>query len=593
MSKKYVYLKTASYLSNSTANGKLPFLEISSFIPDIQVISNVLQLYQIDDLKLLISKSTSFQKLLTGNLPRNGDHGFLWQGEYLPDLDYLLKKSGIITTCIIIQKNTESLPEIMKTGFSRLCQKTEIYNWQIFVLPAYRKIYRFLFSQNGQFESEIEIDRICREFWRGFEQTEESIDLFEPDEHEICNHNENDWKGPLINVIADPKNGYLLIPAPGDELLFKEAVSSGISVLGVKDDEFEKLLLEDFFTLYHFNPAHYNKAISNMISQIRMLQAGNATSQKDLFTDAAEQKFLVFWEMEKERYKTLNMKWILVEVFKLITIARFLIRNNLISSDAEINRFIQAALIRWTEQSLKKKRIADPAADFIQYVRNIYLKYYLLAKIKEIAPKKPDDPGRLLGKLDDKQEQGNLNITSVIIEQNNNALLLKETEKLHDIFIQDPDQYPENDICAKIDLTDYTDEELTVQIRNQDGVYLFLGNYGKTILTRLMAGLHYTEAAYCLRRWISIVDQLVQFSKVISNPGKMAIIINPITIRNHYGHEEINIKKVIDEILQTREDQISYRIMHEIKINHTDKPNHNNKKIILILNDNETAFDVS
>ncbi len=580
MSKKYIYLKQALHHPDELSCSQLFIREAATYLEELEIIKNPFQLLQFEDLRLLISKSLPLQNLLTANLPPQGHHGYLWQGETLPDILKLLQTSAGISSCLIFQKNSDPVPSILTTPYSRLKQQLEIYNWVIYIIPTYNQIRRYLESRSSGVSTEIDIDRFCRELWREFEQGQKNNYIYEMDIPVHINCPRKEWQALTLNILGTNSEKALYIPFAGDGSIIHDAILSGKKVIHLFDTALIKKVLEEKSIISHFDPAHYNKAISVLVSQIRLLSTINSNSQKDLFTDDAEQRFLSFWESEKNRYHEQKMKWLAIDLFKFLTIVHFLIKNQLVSREKQINDFIFAMLIRWTDQIINRKKITDPISNFLDFIRCQYLEYYRLAKIMELAPGKSWQVKGYFSKLLDSVQ---VPIGCIFIDFENNTSIIKELNKLQDIFYPESNQeYLPEDISSFPRVEEGADAWIRM-INRQDAQYLFLGNYGQNVITCLMASAQQEEAARCLKYWNSIGAQIKEFGMLLSKGGKLAIVLKPFFIKNLSHKEELPIQKIVSEMINNQDELKNYQIFHEAEVLYKDKQNHQNRRIVLFL----------
>ena len=405
MSRKYLYFKLFRDLKDNLESETLSKYEIASYVDDFEVIQNVFQLYQNTELRLLINKSRQLQNLLTKSLPRHGyRHGYLWSGEQFPDITEILSGCGLIEECIAFQKATDPFPAFKSKAIFQMKRRFEIYNWHVFHLQSFQYYFEKSSKIHSTGESEVDIDWAFESLWEKQKRIEhvEDIPVFEteepttnqqpinyicPDKRAYTKSRNLRWIRPILKHINSRNEDLLYIPFAGNGNIMVEGFFSGSKMIVSEINPVRHRYLSACSQVYEINLIQLSQAISDIISQVKVLTTGNHQVQVDLFVNSTEKEFQEFWEAENERIKIIQNSNLLDTSIRIIAAIRFLIDIQSVSKSKPINDFLMTGLINLTASLLRRKNINDIIGFYQKELRKLYLDIYIYHKIKQLNQK--------------------------------------------------------------------------------------------------------------------------------------------------------------------------------------------------------------
>lgn len=574
MSKKYLYFKLFRDLNDTIESEKLSYYEITAFLDDIETIQNVFQLYQNTELKLLINRSRRLQNLLTKSLPKHGfRHGYLWSGEHFPDFTKLLSSCGLIEECIAFQKITDPLPKFKFSPIFQMKRQFEIYNWYVFHLQS----FQYYFDKSSKIqtisESEVEIDWAFDSLWEKQKRIEDVEDLpvFETQQMDnnyttlnYISHNKRAyskspnmrWIRSLINHINSSNDEILYIPFAGNGDIVLEGFFSGKKMIVSEINPIRYSYLLGCSQIYETRLIHISQAISDIISQIKVLTINNNQVQVDLFVNSTEKQYQKFWQTEKERIKLLKNNHLSDNSIKVISAIRFLIDSKIISKFKQINTFLMNGLINLTAGLLRKRNIRDVIGEYQKELRRLYLDIYIFHKIKELH----QTPGKvhnffMQNALDAKSiENKKIDSICCFFPSTINKKGFKDDQIIIDILNLHPNSLSLEKY--KLGLKKRSKEEIESwnnDIIDKGNLTTLLGNYGQNILTRMHHHNRPTEAGLFLKLWIDGYYFLLECSRILKKNGKGCIIFRNPSLKILEEFEEINTIEVFKELIEKHE----------------------------------------
>ena len=581
MSRKYVYFKLFRDLNDSIESEKLSQYEINSFLNDYETIQNVFQLYQNTELKLLINKSRELQNLLTKSLPKHGfRHGYLWSGEHFPDFTKLLSGCGLIEECIAFQKSTDPLPSFKSNPIFQIKRQFDVYNWHVFHLRSFQ--YYFDKSSKIQMtsESEVEIDWAFESLWEKQKKIEDVEDLpvFETNDQDriqpstnYISHNKRAytksknlrWIRSILNSLNGSKDKILYIPFAGKGDILFEGLFSGKHMVVSEINPIRQRYLFGSSHTYEYNLIRLSQAISEIISQVKVLTISQPQVQVDLFVNSTEKQFEKFWQTEKERIKSLQNNHLSDNSIKVISAIRFLIDSMIISKSEHINTFLMNGLINLTAGLLRKKNIIDIISVYQKELRRLYLDIYIFHKIKELN----QNPG----KVEHFYQQNALDAKSIGDDSIDYiccffpSTINKKGFKDDQIVIEILNIHPSSISLEKykIGLLRRNKEEIehwNNEIINGGDSLNLLGTYGQNILTRLHSHNRQTEAGLFLKLWSDSYNFLSESSRILRRGGKVCLILTNPYIKIVEEFEEIKNVEVFKELIEKNKEILQLNI---------------------------------
>ena len=586
MSKKYIFFKLFDNLNDSCENEALSELELSSFFDEIEIIQNIFQLQQIPDLKLLINKNEDLQHLLTQNLPGKGlRHGYLWTGEDAGNITEIMSKTALIREYFVFQKSTDPLPAGHSDIYLQLTHRLEIYNWYIFHLYTFQYFLHEANKIRINNNSEVDIDRQFKKLWEETKLkglSEKAHGLTPSDEKSLSqtryyflNHDkrayvknsDNRWIRSLVNYLAPGAQSQVHYPfcSTGDSLI--ESVIAGKAVSGIELNPIRTIYANSNLGAFNISLQDLLQAVSNLISQLKLLISVNDDTQTDLFLSSAEKQFNIFWESEKERIRSFKFSAEIDDNSKIIAAIRFLIESKAISKSPEINAILLSGLVNFITALLRKSLKTDTISAFHRELRQLYLDIYAFKKIKQLTSFSGCEYSVATGNA---VRSRNLKAKSMDTVICNLPTGIKNIDFQNDQIIVDLLNFDIN--SAEIETQKLGNQSALRgktatwidDLLNKGTMFNLLGSYAQNLLMRYYNPKKQVETAALFKLWIDYYYLLLEMQRILNDHAKICLIVKHPYIKIDEQIEEFKISEIIREFLDIHKDALSLRLTKEI-----------------------------
>ncbi len=527
MSRKHVLFKCVSHPPQTPAFGQQAELELGA--KDIKAIKvqTVFGLVDFPDLKLVISKSIELQRQLSAHLAETGCYGFIWSGEHLPDLQFILSTSPFFESCFIFQRSTDPPPELTSSGFSMMQKETEVYNWHVFRFGSLVYTLQQLCRIREWVPNEIELDRQFRRF-------RQSLVAPGSDKYPLLKKTWPEVQPFHLNGILN----YLQAVSPGPIELWNApesvqnilSASSGGELYFVEFPDVQSLPNHLYAAIREKRLPEFQTALSGLLSGLRMLLLSNGEQQADLFMDRIEQSFLTYWEQQKPRLEAAGLP---IKMQKGFAAARFLIEQKVVSESQPVLDFLRTALMR-TVQKPGRKADGNDFSARLQTTLNELLRFAIL--LDKIQP-------LLL------PEKTRWNYERLSVENQSTAALF---------FPLSP--YPGQNwkrgqyinILFENPLPDWPDEHIIWhdEIALHGPFYNKLGGYGQALFNHLYARELKQEAVHLFYAWVQIYEFLNERIETAGDGFRIALIFPYILPYHQAGSKECPLKRIVLEWIE-------------------------------------------
>lgn len=545
MSKKYIYFKCSAEPVSDFLKDQLTELELIALNGGLHPVKTIFQLMDVPDLKLIISKSEALQQLLSADLSQDSIHGYLWSGEYLPEMyKKILFHSVLIDRCFIFQRNTDSPPDISNSPFGRMQQKIEIYNWWIFSWFGLYHLYSRAQQLRRRFESEIEIDKAFKKLFvsgynpREIVQNKNNSTIVFTDQKKP-----KPWLSVLLNYCSEPLYIVNLSDTPG---LF--AALAGKKLHLVQPFSGRNPETEIAAILQEVDVEEYHKAIDSILSSVRLLLSSSGNTQADLFMAPLGKDFISVWQLEKERLKTLPLS--LSEANrKAFAVTRFLIERGMAGTSKALTRLLKTAFIHTIVQLLKKQGSQDFISQFQKALRALYSDLYVIDKLRPLIPTNAKN-----WVCTEVLEEASLDKARSVLFQPQDGYAPKKSKteiQLSRLFGSD-----------KIEMAPAGFDEETIwhdEIGMQSPRLRKTGRAGKYLFNRLYTQNLKKEATTLFWHWQQ-VDRFLQETEAVTSPGSKICLILPTLQINE---RSVSIREIIVEQINSIPSRYTYSIVKD------------------------------
>ncbi len=546
MSKKYIYFKCTADPVSDFSKDQLAELELSALNGGLRPVQTIFQLMDIPDLKLIISKSKPLQKLLSADLSQDSVHGYLWSGEYLPEMyEKVLFHSVLIDRCFVFQRNTDPEPEISHSPYGQLQQKTEIYNWWIFSWFSFYHIYTRAQRIRQYYESEIELDKYLTQLFLSENNLEEKPAVNDNKTILFSDKNETQrWLHVLINFCAAPVYLVNLHSVSG---IFDALSGKQLHIIPPSSELHPETQISG--RLSEVNLQEYHSAIDSILSSLRLLLSNSVNTQADLFMDPLGKDFISVWQLEKERLKTIPLS-LSEQNQKAFAVTRFLIERGIAGVSETLTLLLKTAFVHTISQLLKKQGNQDFISLFQKSLRALYSDLYLIEKLSPLTT----------GLAERWQYYENMseipwkkNCSIIFQPQDGYARKKNKTElQLSRLFEPDAVEEP---------LAGFNEELIWHdEIGMQSPQLRKTGRAGKYLFNRLYSQNLKKEATTLFWHWQQVDRFLQEAAQTMAPEVKVGLILPAFQI----NERSLSIREIIVEQLAFETDLYPYKIVKEL-----------------------------
>jgi hypothetical protein len=572
MRRKFLYFKIYDLKEHPLEIETLSLLEIESLIGKVEPVDNVFQLSKQPEVKRVLEKDVNLQNALTDSLPRRGRHGYLWIGDTLPDVARALSRLSYIKEIFLFQQLLEPEPDFIKQNLKNLTfMEFDVNLWRVYKFLSFSYFLNRTLSIGTIGKTEGEIDTYFNTFREELKLTPEKIADKDPgqllsfiqEDLKVKNLNldqrnpnetllNNRWLRALINTLTFTNNATLLNPFCGDGVILLEGALAGVNFDALDINPIETIIAQANSFLTSIDSTELSRLTIEIHSKIQMLMSASAATQTDLFLYSTEGQFLSFWETEEKRFKTLGLNAQLEYIQKQIAATRFLIQTEAITNSVELNALFNAALINVIALALRKKEKIDFTEVFSKMLHSIYLKVYLLNKLRKfytIFDTKVSVSNHSFLEQTPAADRYDGIIAFLPSRINRNGLekdrLIIEMLNLH----ANPVHLEKAIIGAK-QIKPEQREALQTEITDQSGFFKQLPKEGKDILTRMELMGNQEDVIRYYLLWKQYFESFKSFSSAAKAGSKICLIIENPVLKIDKSIINIRSSKILENCIE-------------------------------------------
>ncbi|GEM_PF-4483175 len=495
MSKKYIFFKRLQTSQYDSFYDQLSRLNLSSFLRTFSVVDNILQIVQIPDLRMLIFKNLNLQKELTRNLPHHPPHGYLWSGEQWPDIEALLASASTVQHMFLFYKLGDMAPPFFRETMLKAASSYEIYNWQIFQVPAFPHLLTHFRIASAH--TEVEIEKRFRKIISDPSYTPSAM----PGERE--NTRLTIIQGLVSHLLNSSKTTLSILSSiPFD--LSKINWRTGTTINYESLDPMVQYFMEAYLSRFVFSRESFSRLISNYMHYIRQLILENPSDQSDLFLSKMWESFSSYWEDEKKRLPAIvGLQWNDLTL-KVLTAARFLLDSAPFDMQAAGRSFLQKSLIDALKEHLTKK----PSVSFMDKLHQELRKNYLAAYAQDHMNSffKLQHPPQTFSRSETPCD------TILGIFSSSDPYEKNPWPQIRNIF-----QFPEK----SNPLFDVSEE-----ISKEGDRFRLFNVYGQQVLTRLLSENKLKACEHVFLRWLDVLSFLKSAGERLKPGGRGALYLD-------------------------------------------------------------------
>ena len=392
MAKQYLFFKRTAEQFPYASGDDLFHLELSSYFNNLNKIYNIFELYRFPDLKQIIEKDSRLQTNITHALPEQGIHGLLAICETAPPVDQLVKRLALCDEFILFQRSHEPNDTYLRYLSSKsIITKQIIYNWHIFVIRTMRSFFtpvsQFAAKAPGMDKIDKFFPSIPEHFAHRLRPHPDPLHLGQ-DIMEPLNTEASRLSATLLNILIPNNHSFLEIPTTSSHLV-RQASLIGTQATGYPRAPLNMLDQQTRLHATRMNLPVVTEAVSRVVKLLDQL----------LQTPKYQQSHLFFTDIDREykHHETQIMMHIPelksfkrhLRLYRYIIATRFLLDNQYITHDKQINNFLRFNLIQTIYLTLKASQMAQFNQVFEKNALKLISEIYMGQKLKDLFMLKP------------------------------------------------------------------------------------------------------------------------------------------------------------------------------------------------------------
>lgn len=575
--------------------------ELAAFSDKLTAVPNVMALMQNTDLRILINKSEQLQRALTFDLPDQPPHGFLWSGDFLPDIEQLLRKSVTVSECIIFQSCRDPEPDLLQTPFAQFTSRLEVYNWWIFRTWSFQTLLAFANHVRRACASEVDVDQAFKELSSASAdfcglQPLMAVNRNYPSTKRVLSDKNISllssrmapagWQRILLNSLTAFNQSSVWMPFATSRVCWPQILFAGQSLLPADSDYLKLLRAEIYLHLTELSSAELQSSINTLSGQILQLLHNSDRDQTDLFNRQLSEDFADFRREKADLEKALQDHPLLPRI-KEIMAAVFLISTGKVTPNKLIRKILLLQLVHLLQFPTGRSRKKTLADKLKTTLRQFYLDHYVLNKILPLSAAGATQTHPLHGDALKAEDIDSETIDTVFIFM---PCLIKRDNPAncavyHFLVGKDFDQPWQEQVRLGSRYFPAAERvKWQQELQSQGPTYHLLGDYARSLLSQMTEQSSADNALTYFRLWVGWYYLLLELKRVLKPGASGALIFNAPHIRLNGNYIRIDSRRVFEELIARHGHVLekSDTLPVTLSTDSAPQPEHNNMSILII-----------
>jgi hypothetical protein len=416
MSRRHIFFKLSSDAGRFTDVRTFAELELVRYVNDLRPVGNVFELLKIPDLARLIDRDPEIQHLITSALPAVQHHGYLATVSPELSVEPLFRALNFIDEIFIFQRSHLPRDVFISTLIAKgLLQRYEVYNWHVFHGKCMPYYLRILQANRPVLRNSDAIERFVKNINLQPSPVDQSLMDWEPEpffsDNGFFSFASNRPQKALVNWLTTGGKA-LLDLSPGSGSTLQYASMRGLSATGIAESALQAFLCNSK-SFYYDIPLHLiAEAIQKLSERLMQLTDARLTRQVDLFLVDLGKEYLLYRTKQLiARKKPMRERRSIDK--ELFLMSRFLIDQNFITHNRDLNQFLMFVLVKTVLHPKTMNNLHGFLSSFKANANEIYLDLFALHRFTNLFGMKPEKTITLLNErfylkeiLDPRREYG-------------------------------------------------------------------------------------------------------------------------------------------------------------------------------------------
>ncbi len=416
MSRRHIFFKLSADAGSFSHVTAFAELELWRYLDDLRPIENVFELLKTPDIARIIDHDAQIQHLITSALPAVNHHGYIASVSSELPVEPFFRALNFIDEIFVFQRSHIARDAFISMLIGKgLLQRYEVYNWHVFHGKSMLYYLRILQERRPYLRNTESVERFLKNLVMHPPPVESSPVSWDPEsvfsDNSFFSFASYRPQKALINWLT-AEGGTLLDLSPGVGSTLQYATMRGIDATGIAPDPLQAFLCNAKSFFYDIPLQLISGAIQKLSERLMQLSDARLTRQIDLFLIDLDKEYLLYRAKQliarthPTKTKRSNDK-------DLFLMSRFLIDQNFITHNPDLNQFLMYALLRTVLQPKTMKNLHNFINAFKSSAQEIYLDLYALHRFTNLFGMMPgktitvlNDPINFADTLDPEKRYG-------------------------------------------------------------------------------------------------------------------------------------------------------------------------------------------
>jgi len=393
MSRRHLFFKLSADAGSFIHVTAFAELELKRYLTDLRPIGNVFELLKIPDLAHIIDRNPEIQHLITSALPTVNQHGYFATVPAEWPIEPYFRALNFVDEIFVFQRSHLSRDAFISMLIGRgLLKRFEVYNWHVYhgkSMPYYLRILQF---RRPDLRNTDAVERFLKTLNLQTPGLENADVDWDPEP--LINGNgffsfaSLRPQKALINWLT-AEGGAFLDLSPGGGSSLQYASMRGISATGVANDALQAFLCNSKSFFYDIPLNLISDGIQKLAERLLQLTDARLTSQADLFLVDLDKEYILYRakQLVARQSSARGKRNVDKDLFLM---SRFLIDQNFITHNRDLNQFLMFALVRTVMQPKAMSNLHNFINTFKTNAQEIYLDLYALHRFSHLFGLKPE-----------------------------------------------------------------------------------------------------------------------------------------------------------------------------------------------------------
>ncbi len=392
MSRRHLFFKLSADAGAFSDVITFAELELKRYLDDLRPIGNVFELLKIPDIARIIDRDPQIQHLITSALPAVNQHGYFASIPAEWPIEPYFRSLNFIDEIFVFQRSHLPRDAFISMLIGRgLLKRFDVYNWHVFHGKSMPYYLRILQKKRPNLRNTDAVERFLKNL--NVQDPAALADEVSWDPEPLFTGNgffsfaSLRPQKALINWLT-AGGGSLLDLSPGGGSALQYASMRGIPAVGIANDTLQAFLCNAKSFFYDIPLNLISEATQKLAERLMQMTDARLTRQADLFLVDLDKEYIVY-RAKQVVARTPPVRRKRHTDKELFLMSRFLIDQNFITHNHDLNQFLLFALVRTVVQPKALSNLHNFITALRANAQEIYLDLYALHRFSQLFGLKP------------------------------------------------------------------------------------------------------------------------------------------------------------------------------------------------------------